>query len=282
MPEVQGLVNYLDARLTGLTIERITLTSYSALKTVDPPLDALHGHEVEGVNRFGKFIDLAAKHHLVFHLAKAGWLRWTDQLPSTPIKPGKSPIALRIAFSDGSGFDLTEAGTKKSLAISVVRDVRDVPGIARLGVDPMAPDFTEDQFAAMLRDRRTQIKGLLRDQSVFAGIGNAYSDEILHAARLSPFAIAASLEPDAVRRLFTAMRKTLATATRAADGKPPAELKDAKRNQLSVHGRAGEACPVCGDLVRAVIFADSTLQYCPTCQTGGKVLADRLRSRLIK
>ena len=138
--------------------------------------------------------------HLVFHLARAGWLRWYDELPKTLIRPGKSPIALRVRLDDGAGFDLTEAGTKKSLAVYVVRDPAEVPGIARLGPDPTAPDFTLDDFAAILAGRRTQVKGLLRDQSVFAGVGNAYSDEILHNARMSPYALAAKLKPDDVER----------------------------------------------------------------------------------
>ncbi|WP_312678713.1 zinc finger domain-containing protein, partial [Microbacterium sp.] len=220
--------------------------------------------------------------HLVFHLAKAGWLRWYDQLPATVIRPGKTPIALRVGFGDGSGFDLTEAGTKKSLAVYAVRDPQDVPGIARLGPDPLDPAFTRDAFAALLAGRRTQIKGVLRDQSIIAGIGNAYSDEILHAARMSPYALAAILDGDEVTRLYDAMRATLTDAVAAASGKPPADLKDAKRRGMAVHGRRGETCPVCGDEVRSVFFADNSLEYCPTCQTGGKLLADRRLSRLLK
>jgi formamidopyrimidine-DNA glycosylase len=203
-------------------------------------------------------------------------------VPSTPVKPGRSPLALRVRLDDGSGFDLTEAGTKKSLAVYVVRDPAEVPGIARLGPDPTAPDFTLADFAAVLDGRRTQIKGVLRDQSVFAGIGNAYSDEILHAAKMSPYALAAKLAPEQVETLYRAMRDTLAEAVAVASGRPPAELKDAKRRGMRVHGRTGETCEVCGDTIRQVIFADSTFQYCPGCQTGGKPLADRVLSRLVK
>ena len=187
-----------------------------------------------------------------------------------------------MRLDDGSGFDLTEAGTKKSLAVYVVHDPAEVPGIARLGPDPTAPDFTLDDFAAILQGRRTQVKGLLRDQSVFAGVGNAYSDEILHNARMSPYALAANLKPDDVERLYRALRDTLAEAVAGAAGRPPEELKDGKRSRMEVHGRTGQPCPVCGDTVREVIFADSTFQYCPTCQTGGKPLADRVLSRLLK
>lgn len=283
LPEVEALTRFLRERVVGHAISSVRLASISALKTFDPPLSALEGAPVTSAERHGKFVDLAAGGvHLVFHLARAGWLRWYDEVPATPVKPGKSPLALRLKLDDGAGFDLTEAGTKKSLAVYVVRDPAEVPGIARLGPDPTAPAFTLDDFAAELRGRRTQIKGVLRDQSIFAGIGNAYSDEILHAARMSPYALAANLSAEQVETLYRAMRDTLAEAVAVASGKPPADLKDAKRRGMHVHGRTGEACPACGDTVRQVIFADSTFQYCPTCQTGGKPLADRLRSRLVK
>ncbi|WP_438353614.1 Fpg/Nei family DNA glycosylase [Microbacterium sp. CJ88] len=289
MPEVQGLVDFLRGRVTGLTIERVTVAAIAALKTYDPQVTALQGATVTGAARHGKFIDLStgtegadASPHLVFHLAKAGWLRWYDALPSTLIRPGKTPIALRVALSDGSGFDLTEAGTKKSLAVYVVRDPADVPGIARLGPDPLDPSFSRDDLAGLLAGRRTQIKGVLRDQSVIAGVGNAYSDEILHAAKMSPYALAATLDDADVDRLFAAMTATLTDAVSEASGKPPADLKDAKRRGMQVHGRRGEVCPVCGDTVRSVFFADNSLEYCATCQTGGKVLADRRLSRLLK
>lgn len=288
MPEVQGLVDNLDTRLRGLRIEKATVLAIAALKTYDPPLDALRGCDVVEVVRHGKFIDIRATRtdagsiHLVFHLAKAGWLRWYEALPSTVLRPGKSPVALRVGFSDGAGFDLTEAGTKKSLAVYVVRGTSEVPGIARLGPDPLDPGFDRAALAAVLAGRRTQIKGVLRDQSLIAGIGNAYSDEILHAARMSPYALAAMLDDNEIDRLFAAMTETLAEAVAAASGKPAAELKDAKRRGMRVHGRRGEACPVCGDEVRSVFFADNSLEYCPTCQTGGKLLADRRLSRLLK
>ncbi|AXL11596.1 Fpg/Nei family DNA glycosylase [Microbacterium foliorum] len=284
MPEVQGLTSFLEGRAVGRTIVRTSVGAIAALKTYDPPNTALHGAQITGAARRGKFIVLSAGAdlHLVFHLAKAGWLRWYETLPTTPIKPGKSPIAVRVALDDESGFDLTEAGTKKSLAVYVVRDPEQVPGIARLGPDPLEPAFTREVFGGLLDGRRTQIKGLLRDQSVIAGIGNAYSDEILHAARMSPYAIAATLGDDEVDRLFAAMQTTLAEAIAEASGKPPADLKDAKRRGMQVHARRGEACPVCGDTVRSVFFADRSLEYCPTCQTGGKPLADRRLSRLLK
>jgi formamidopyrimidine-DNA glycosylase len=301
MPEVTGLVDFLAGRAVGLRVERAQIFAISALKTYDPPIDSLKGTVVSAVSRHGKFLDVSAhagagadagdapddELHLVFHLAKAGWLRWYEQAPTTPVKPGRSPVALRVAFDDGSGFDLTEAGTKKSLAVYVVRSPIEVPGIARLGLEPLDgtgpnPAFTRDAFAALLAGRRTQIKGVLRDQSIIAGIGNAYSDEILHAARMSPYALAATLTDEEVDRLYGALVETLAEAVAAASGRPPADLKDAKRRGMRVHGRRGEACPVCGDEVRSVFFADNSLEYCPTCQTGGKLLADRRLSRLLK
>lgn len=289
MPEVQGLVDYLDLRARGALIEKVRVTSIAAVKTYDPPIGSLEGTTVTGVARRGKFVDVAtdAGIHLVFHLAKAGWLRWYDTLPKTVIRPGKSPIALRVGFGDGAGFDLTEAGTKKSLAVYAVRDPREVPGIARLGPDPLDPTFTRDAFAELLAGRRTQIKGVLRDQSIIAGIGNAYSDEILHAAGMSPYALAATVDAADIDGLFTAMRTTLTEAVIAASGKPPADLKDAKRRGMAVHGRRGQTCPgrggtPCGDTVRSVYFADRSLEYCPACQTGGKILADRRLSRLLK
>ena len=284
MPEVQGLVDFLDGRLDGHAVTKARVANIAALKTYNPPIEALEGASVTGARRHGKFVDVTtdAGIHLIFHLAKAGWLRWYDALPATVIRPGKTPIALRIGFDDGSGFDLTEAGTKKSLAVYATRDPQSVPGIARLGPDPLDPGFDRAAFAGLLTGRRTQIKGLLRDQSVIAGIGNAYSDEILHVAKMSPYALAATLGDDDVDRLFAALSQTLAEAVAAASGKPPADLKDAKRRGMRVHGRRGQPCPVCRDEVRSVFFADNSLEYCATCQTGGKPLADRRLSRLLK
>ncbi|WP_313023649.1 DNA-formamidopyrimidine glycosylase family protein [Mobilicoccus sp.] len=286
LPEVQALVDFLSSRLLGeepRVVTGVELASIAVLKTYAPPPDALVGLPVTSVSRHGKFLDLECEGvHLVFHLARAGWLRWSEALPEKPIRPGRSPIALRVRFDDSSGFDLTEAGTKKSLAVYVVEDPQAVPRVASLGPDPLADEFTLEVFTALLRRKRAQIKGVLRDQGVIAGIGNAYSDEILHVARLSPFALTTSLDDATIARLYDAMRETLSGAVAAASGRPAAELKDAKRAGMRVHGRTGESCPVCGDVVREVSFADSSLQYCATCQTGGHPLADRRMSRLLK
>ena len=283
LPEVQALVDFLGTRLDGLAVTGVDLGSISVLKTFNPPPQALIGAPVTGVTRHGKFVDIdCGGTHLIFHLARAGWLRWSDALPQTVIRPGKSPIALRVRLDDGSGFDLTEAGTRKRLAAYIVNSIADVPGIQTLGPDPLSDDFTLERFAAILAGQRVQLKGLLRNQGTIGGIGNAYSDEILHVAKLSPFAIAGSLDDATVTRLYAALRHTLSAAVAAASGKPAAELKDAKRAGMRVHGRTGESCPECGDIVREVSFADSSLQYCATCQTGGKPLADRRTSKFLK
>lgn len=283
LPEVQALADFLQERVSGRVVTDVELGSIAVLKTFDPPPDALVGAPVDRVSRHGKFLDLDVDGtHLVFHLARAGWLRWYDQVPATRVRPGKSPIALRVRLDDDAGFDLTEAGTRKGLAAYVVTDPTQVAGIASLGPDPLADGFDEAALTALLEGRRTQVKGVLRDQSILAGVGNAYSDEILHAARISPYTLAAALTPEQVHTLYEALRTTLEAAVMAAAGKPAAQLKDAKRAGMNVHGRAGEACPVCGDTVREVSFADSSMQYCPTCQTGGKLLADRRMSRLLR
>jgi len=283
LPEVQALVGFLTERAVGRVVARVDLAAFSVLKTYDPPPTALQGLEVTGVERHGKFlaVDVSGL-WLVTHLARAGWLRWSDALSPVPPRPGKGPLAARVHLDDGSGWDLTEAGTQKRLALYVVSSPYDVPGIARLGPDPLAPGFGPDELAAILRGSRTQLKGLLKDQSVLAGVGNAYSDEILHAARLSPFKIAGSLTESDVTVLYEALETTLRDAVARAEGLKAGELKAEKKTSMRVHGRTGQPCPVCGDIVREVSFADSSLQYCPTCQTGGKPLADRRLSRLLK
>ncbi|MFJ3876458.1 Fpg/Nei family DNA glycosylase [Streptomyces sp. NPDC090077] len=283
LPEVEALREFLDEHLAGRVVARVLPLAVSVLKTYDPPPTALEGRPAGPVARYGKFLALRIGGlHLVTHLARAGWLRWREEFPAQPPRPGKGPLALRLVLEGGGGFDLTEAGTQKRLAVYVVHDPREVPGIARLGPDPLADGFGRDAFAALLAAERRQIKGVLRDQSVIAGIGNAYSDEILHAARVSPFKLAASFDEEQVTHLYGAVRETLRAAVERARGLAAQDLKAEKKSGLRVHGRDGEPCPVCGDTVRSVSFADSSLQYCPTCQTGGRPLADRRLSRLLK
>lgn len=284
MPEVDALVSFLRERAVGAVLADVELASFAVLKTYAPPVSSLAGLQVTDVRRHGKLLDLDVDGlHLVIHLAKAGWVRWSDRLTDKRLKMGSGPLAARVRLDHGDGphvgFDLTEAGTRKGLALHVVRDPQDVPAIAALGPDPLADGFS---VAPLLEGRRMQVKRFLRDQKIVAGIGNAYSDEILHAARLSPFALASELSTDEVERLDAAIASVLGEAMAEAHGKPAAELKDSKRSRMRVHGRAGEVCPVCGGTVAEVVFADSSLQYCPTCQTGGKPLKDRSTSKFLK
>jgi formamidopyrimidine-DNA glycosylase len=282
LPEVESLAGFLRERAVGHAFVRADITAISALKTYDPPVSALVGLLIDDVQRHGKFLDISAQGvHLVIHLARAGWLRWKDEQSTTLVRPGKGPIALRTVLDDGAGFDLTEAGTQKKLAVYVVRDVNEVPGIARLGPDPFTLSL-EDFGAILKREGRVQLKGVLRNQGVIAGIGNAYSDEILHVAKMSPFKPASNLSDDELKILYDAMRETLQDAVDRSAGLAVQDLKSEKKSGLRVHGRKGQKCPICGDIVREVSFADSSLQYCATCQTGGKPLADRRLSKLLK
>lgn len=283
LPEVELLARFLRRRLADERILRLEIGDIAAVKTVLPDLA---GRTIAGVERFGKWIGLDVGGSWVcFHLSRAGWLRWFDEVPVTMIKPGRSPIALRVRLESGAGFDLTEAGTKKRLAVYVVAEPGEVPQIASLGIEPLSDEFTLDAFTTLLRAKNAQVKGVLRDQHLIAGIGNAYSDEVLHAARLSPFALTRKLSDDAIAALYEAIGSTLNAAIDSATeagATAPHELKDSKRSAMRVHGRAGQECGICADTVREVSFADSALQYCPTCQTGGKPLADRRMSRLLK
>jgi DNA-formamidopyrimidine glycosylase len=289
LPEVEALARGLRERARGRVADRGDVAEFSVLKTYEPPLEALQGAVVTGAGRHGKFLDLSLAAagdggdlHLVMHLARGGWLRWREGLPEGPVRAGKGPLAFRLRFADSEGFDLTEAGTRKRLAVYLVRDVMEVPGVASLGPDPLSPEFTPEVLGGILAGRRTQIKGVLRDQKLIAGIGNAYSDEVLHAAKMSPFRLASSLTEADVAELHQVIVSTLGDAIARSDGLAATELKKEKKAGLRVHARAGQPCPVCGDTVREVSFADSALQYCPTCQTGGKPLADRRMSRLLK
>ncbi|MFC7342467.1 Fpg/Nei family DNA glycosylase [Saccharopolyspora griseoalba] len=280
LPEVEALAQHLRAHAVGRSVSRVDLASMSALKTAQPSHAELAGRVVTDARRHGKYLDLdCAGLHLVCHLARAGWLRWSDELSPVPPKPGRGPIALRVHLG-GPGFDLTEAGTQKSLAVWVVGEASEVPGIAKLGPDALEIDVAG--LAGVLRGRTERIKTLLTDQSALAGIGNAYSDEILHAAKLSPFAAAGRLDDAAVNRLHACAQEILRDAVQRSVGQDAARLKAEKRSGMRVHGRAGLPCPVCGDTVREVSYSERSLQYCPTCQTGGKQLADRRMSRLLK
>ena len=287
LPEVEALADHLRRHAVGLTIGRIDVSAFSVLKTFDPAISVLHGQAVTGTNRWGKYLGLqAGELHLITHLSRAGWLRWSDKLAAAPLKPGKGPIALRVQLKNPSkpdqslGFDLTEAGTQKRLAVWLVDDPAKVAGIAALGPDAL--ELGPDELAARIAGNSGRLKTVITDQKVIAGIGNAYSDEILHVAKLSPFATAGKLTDAQLGALHDAMVSVLTDAVSRSVGQQAATLKGEKRSGLRVHARTGLPCPVCGDTVREVSFADKSFQYCPTCQTGGKVLADRRLSRLLK
>jgi formamidopyrimidine-DNA glycosylase len=294
LPEIEALADHLRRHAVGRTIGRIDVSAFSVLKTFDPPTPVLHGQTVTGANRWGKYLGLQSGGlHLITHLSRAGWLRWSDKLAAAPLKPGKGPIALRVhlgtpgeapesnvAAGAAPGFDLTEAGTQKRLAVWLVDDPGKVPGIAALGPDAL--ELSAEDLARVLAPNSGRIKTVITDQKVIAGIGNAYSDEILHVAKISPFATAGKLTDAQLAALHDAMNSVLTDAVSRSVGQQAATLKGEKRSGLRVHARTGLPCPVCGDTVREVSFADKSFQYCATCQTGGKVLADRRMSRLLK
>lgn len=284
LPEVEALADHLRRHAVGLTVGRVDVSALSVLKTFDPPLTALYGQQVVGARRWGKYLGLqVGELYLICHLSRAGWLRWSEKLAAAPLKPGKGPIALRVHLGtpgEAAGFDLTEAGTQKRLAVWLVRDPNDVPQIAALGPDALA--LGPEELRAVLAGNTGRIKNVITDQKVIAGIGNAYSDEILHTARLSPFATAGKLTDGQLSALHDAMITVLSDAVQRSVGQQAATLKGEKRSGLRVHARTGLPCPVCGDTVREISFADKSFQYCATCQTGGKVLADRRMSKLLK
>ncbi|BBZ12347.1 endonuclease VIII [Mycobacterium branderi] len=284
LPEVEALADHLRRHAVGLTIGRVDVVAFSVLKTFDPPITALHGQTVTGAERWGKYLGLqVGELFLIAHLSRAGWLRWSDTLAAAPLRPGKGPIALRVHLGtpgQAPGFDLTEAGTQKRLAVWLVAEPMQVPGIAALGPDAL--QVSADDLAGLLAGQSGRIKTVITDQKVIAGIGNAYSDEILHVAKISPFATAGKLSDAQLAALHDAMVAVLTDAVSRSVGQQAATLKGEKRSGLRVHARTGLPCPVCGDTVREVSFADKSFQYCPTCQTGGKVLADRRMSRLLK
>ena len=283
MPELPDILLYLHAlrpRIVGRRVEAVRLASPFLLRSIDPPLTATEGREVVGLQRLGKRVVFEAEGDLflVFHLMIAGRFRWKERGARIPGKVG----LLAIDFEHGT-LILTEAGTRRQASLHVVsgRDVlaQHDPG----GVDVMAatlPEFGE----ALTRENHT-LKRALTDPHLFSGIGNAYSDEILHAARLSPFKQTRALPDEEVRHLYEATRQTLshwiARLQREAGDEFP-EKVTAFRAGMAVHGRYNEPCPDCGTRVQRVVYAANEANYCPTCQTGGRLLADRSLSRLLK
>lgn len=292
LPEMAGLADFLAETVVGARLADVQVASLNAIKTAEPAISTAAGQVVVAVVRRGKWLQLQLNQEeslfLLIHLSRAGWVVWRDDPPASPVRMGSGPLAVRMTFTDQDGvmfgaLDLTEAGSRKRLAVYLVTDPDDVSQIAELGPDALAEELTQDRFAQLLQESgRRQLKSVLCDQRTLAGIGNAYSDEILHVAQLSPIAKASSLDDAAVARLYQSMRETLAAAQDRLRGLPPRKFKDDKRTSLAVHGRTGSPCQVCGATICEVASSDSSYQYCPTCQTGGRVLADRRMSRLLK
>ncbi len=289
LPELEGLAAFLDQRTARRELVRLELGSLPALKTVSPPLQDLLGQRVRGWGRRGKFLHLdLERDHLVLHLGRAGWVRWYERLSGTRIRISRGPLALRLGLGgepgagEGPGLDVTEAGTERRLAIWAVADPQQVPQLRALGREALDPGLDAAALGALLASAKGALKSALTDQSLLAGIGNAYSDEILHAARLSPLRPAHALSSAELEAVHGALRAVLGGAVDAARSMPPDRLKEAKAAAMRVHGRSGQTCPDCGDTVRQVAYASRSWQYCPGCQTGGRVLADRRLSRLLR
>jgi formamidopyrimidine-DNA glycosylase len=279
LPDVDVYVSALAARIVGARIEAIVITNPFVLRTAVPPVDAAIGRHVQGVHRLGKrvVIELEGELFLVIHLMIAGRLRWQDGAAKPPAR-----ITLaRIAFSTGT-LVLTEAGSKRRASLHLVSGQHALAAFDMGGLEVEAIDLAA--FAARLTAENHTLKRALTDPHSFAGIGNAYSDEILHRARLSPLAMTQKLTPEAVALLYTAAREVLGEwreRLRAeAAGGFPAKVT-AFRPEMAVHGRFGQPCPVCGAPVQRIVYAENECNYCARCQTGGRILADRALSRLL-
>jgi formamidopyrimidine-DNA glycosylase len=271
-PEVQALVEQLDEQLAGCPVRSVDLVEFRALKTRGRSLSVVEGRTITGAHRFGKFVDLALDGgHLVVSLGRHGWVRWIDEADGRveASEPDAVAPALASLTVDGGTLEFTDAGSWVSLGLWVVDRPSEVPGIAKLGPDPLAPGFSRADVDRSVARRRKQLKAILQDQQSFAGIGNAYSDEILHRARLSPVVHGDTLTDDELERLFFAMRDELSEAVRARRGVPIDALKQAKTAAMTVHGRGGETCPVCGGTIEDFAFGGTVAQYCPTCQSEG-------------
>lgn len=287
LPELNAATQQLRDRLVGSYLQRVDVAAVSVLKTADPPHSSLVGRRIDDIQRRGKFLLLGLEGRFVIaHLALAGWLRW--QLPARAAAPKPSgPVAIRLVAggeaennAEPIALELTEQGRRKSLAVWITDHPDQLDRVARLG--PEAESLTEEQFAEMLKATNARLKTVLTDQSVMAGIGNAWSDEILHRARLSPFAVAARLKPEETTRLHGALREVLLQAAAAMDGAALDQIKARKKSLFAVHDRTGQSCPVCAGTIAEVAYVDRSLQYCPTCQTQGKRLSDRRMDRLLK
>jgi len=280
LPDVQVYLEALERKVMGQPLEKIVVASPFVLRSYDPPLPAVFGREVRGTRRIGKRIvlDMGDGLFIVIHLMIAGRLHWRG--PGEKRKP--QGVLATFEFPDGKLF-FTEAGTRKRASLMVVQGEEVLRRLDPGGIEPLAATF-EEFSAALARENHT-LKRSLTDPHLFSGIGNAYSDEILHAARLSPLKQTRQLSEEEARRLWKATRETLASWTdilRAETGDRFPEKVTAFRQGMAVHGRYKQPCPVCGSPVQRIVYAENECNYCATCQTGGKLLADRSLSRLLK
>jgi len=284
VPELPDIVVYIERlkpRIVGQTLEKIEIRNPFVLRTVDPPLAVANGKRVTKLRRIGKriIIGLEDDLFLVFHLMIAGRLRWRP--PGTKPVGGKLSLAA-FHFPNGVLF-LTEAGTKRRASIHLVAGERSLAAFDRGGLEVL--DVTVEQFSQRLRLENHTLKRALTDPRLISGIGNSYSDEILHRARLSPLSLTSKLTDDQIATLFQATRDSLTEWTErlsAEVGDDFPETVTAFREGMAVHGRYGLPCPVCSTAVQRIRYADNETNYCPRCQTGGKLLADRALSRLLK
>ncbi len=285
MPELPDVVAYVEAlerHVVGQRLERVKLSSPFVLRSVDPPIDAITGQIVRGVRRIGKRIVLVFDPDLflVLHLMIAGRLRW--RAPSQ--KPGVGPRMILASFEFPGGTLLfTEASSKKRASMQIVRGEDALGALDPGGVEPLAA--TLEQFREALTRENHTVKRSLTDPHLFSGIGNAYSDEILHAAKLSPLKLTRSLSDEEIARLYEATRATLQLwieRFRQERGEGFPEKVTAFRSEMAVHGRFKQPCPICGSPVQRIAYAENECNYCATCQTGGRLLADRSLSRLLK
>ena len=282
LPDVRVYIEALQRKVAGQRLERIRILTPFVLRSVDPPLEAVAGRTVAGVRRIGKRIvlDLGDELFVVIHLMIAGRLVWKGAA-AKPAKTAKNAVA---AFDFGNGtLFFTEAGTRKRASLTLIRGEAALEAIDPGGVEPL--EATLEEFRAALARENHTLKRSLTDPRLFSGIGNAYSDEILHAARLSPLKLTRALSEEESLRLWKATRTTLASWTdilraEAGDGFP--EKVTAFRDGMAVHGRYKQPCPVCGAPVQRIVYAENECNYCARCQTGGKLLADRSLSRLLK
>jgi formamidopyrimidine-DNA glycosylase len=283
MPELPDIAIYLEAlerRVIGRVLERVLVADAFVLRTAIPPVNSLEDRRVVHVRRIGKRIALGFEndHWAVIHLMVAGRLHWTDRRG----KPGARNVIATFRFDHGT-LTLTEAGTKRRASIHVVGSEAALAQHDPGGIDVLAS--RPEEFAATLTRENRTLKRALTDPHLFSGMGNAYSDEILHAAKLSPVALTQTLSPDEIQQLLTATRSVLRKwieRLRAETGDRFPENVTAFRPEMAVHGKFGKACPVCGTKVQRIVYAENEVNYCPRCQTGGKVLADRSLSRLLK